>query len=188
MAQLQSVRIGAGAGYSGDRIPPALDLIERGRLNYIVFECLAERTIALAQQAKASDPELGYDLLLDARMRKVLGACRAHGTRLISNMGAANPVAAAKRTRAIAASLGITGLQVASIQGDDVLQLVRSGALSNAELIETGAPVSSILDKLVSANAYIGAAPIVECLAQGADVVLGRPYRRPSALSRATDL
>ena len=56
---MSSVRIGAGAGYSGDRIQPALDLVERGSLNYIVFECLAERTIALAQQAKANAPELG---------------------------------------------------------------------------------------------------------------------------------
>lgn len=87
---MSSVRIGAGAGYAGDRIRPALDLIERGQLGYIIFECLAERTIALAQQAKSKDPDLGYDPLLEPRMRTVLKPCHANGTRVISNMGAAN--------------------------------------------------------------------------------------------------
>lgn len=84
---MSKLRIGAGAGYSGDRIQPALDLIERAQLGYIVFECLAERTIALAQQAKSANPNLGYDPLLEARMRRILPACHKHKTRLISNMG-----------------------------------------------------------------------------------------------------
>ena len=89
------VRIGAGAGYSGDRIEPAVELAEHGALDYLVFECLAERTIALAQQARRGNPELGYDPLLDARMRAVLPAAVRNGIRIISNMGAANPLAAA---------------------------------------------------------------------------------------------
>src|SRR5918993_6030237 len=84
------LRIGCGAGYSNDRVEPAIELIERGDLDYLVFECLAERTIALAQQAKARDPELGYDPLLAARMRAVLPACAESGVRVITNMGAAN--------------------------------------------------------------------------------------------------
>src|SRR3954463_4324017 len=99
---MSSVRIGAGAGYAGDRIQPALDLVERGALDYIVFECLAERTIALAQQAKATNPKRGFDPMLPARMRGVLPACRSRGTKLISNMGAANPHAAATKTIEIA--------------------------------------------------------------------------------------
>ena len=75
---------------------------EDGALDYLVFECLAERTIALAQQARRLDPERGYDPLLEARMRAVLPLAAANGVRIVSNMGAANPVAAARRTADIA--------------------------------------------------------------------------------------
>ncbi len=104
---MRTVRLGSGAGYAGDRIEPALELAERGEIDYLVFECLAERTIALAQQAKLRDPEGGYDPLLDARMRAVLPACRARGIRIVTNMGAANPIAAARRTGALARTLGL---------------------------------------------------------------------------------
>src|SRR5690349_5340626 len=104
---MRKIRLGAGAGYSGDRIEPAVELAEHGDLDYLVFECLAERTIALAQQARRLDPEGGYDPLLEERMRAVLPACAARGIRIVTNMGAANPVAAAKKVAAIAASLGV---------------------------------------------------------------------------------
>src|SRR5215216_2419227 len=96
------VRIGAGAGTSGDRIEPAVELAEKGELDYLVFECLAERTIALAQQARMRDPSAGYDPLLVERMRAVLPLCRANGIKLVTNMGAANPLAAAEKTREVA--------------------------------------------------------------------------------------
>ncbi|HEY1950117.1 MAG TPA: acyclic terpene utilization AtuA family protein [Bryobacteraceae bacterium] len=177
---MRPIRIGAGAGYSGDRIEPALDLIERGHLDYIVFECLAERTIALAQQAKQRNPELGYDPLLASRMRAVLPACRQQGTRLISNMGAANPKAAGEKTRQIAESLGLHGLKIAVIEGDDVLGPFRAGKLADIEILETGERVSSLLPKLISANTYIGAAPIVASLREGANVVLGGRIADPA--------
>jgi len=95
---MKSLRIGSGAGYSGDRIEPAIELAQHGDLDYLVFECLAERTIALAQQARMADPHSGYDPLLGARMRGVLPFVGASATgrrlRIISNMGAANPLAA----------------------------------------------------------------------------------------------
>ena len=177
---MNSIRLGAGAGYSGDRIQPALDLVERGSLDYIVFECLAERTIALAQQTKATHPELGYDPMLAARMRKVLRACHRHGTKLISNMGAANPRTAAKRTVEIAGELGIGGMKVAAIEGDDVLAVFQAGEFGHAQFLETGAPVSSVRDRLISANVYIGAEPIVQSLSEGADVVLGGRIADPA--------
>ena len=177
---MSSVRIGAGAGYSGDRIQPALDLVERGSLDYIVFECLAERTIALAQQSKASQPGLGYDPMLAARMRKVLPACHRHGTKLISNMGAANPRSAAKKTAEIASGLGIRGMKIAAIEGDDVLALFRAGEFGDAQLLDSGTPVSSLRERLISANVYIGAEPIVQSLSEGADVVLGGRIADPA--------
>ena len=88
---MKTIRIGTGAGFSGDRIEPAVEVAEQGDVQYLVFECLAERTIALAQQAKMKDPTQGYDPLLADRMRAVLGTCRAKGIKVITNMGAANP-------------------------------------------------------------------------------------------------
>ena len=166
---MKTIRIGAGAGYSGDRIEPAVELAEKGDLHYLVFECLAERTIALAQQAKMKDPASGYDPLLAARMRAVLGTCRAKGIRVITNMGAANPLAAAEKTREIARALGLSGLKIAAVTGDDVLDAVKAG---DYRIEETGGRVNDLGNRIVSANAYLGAGPIVEALAGGADVVI----------------
>lgn len=171
------VRIGAGAGYSGDRIEPAVELAEHGQLDYLVFECLAERTIAIAQQARRQDPSLGYDPLLDARMRAVLPVAVPKGVRIVSNMGAANPRAAARRTARIAQSLGIAGLKVAAVEGDEVLDVVLRGAF---RFEESGDDVAAYRDRIVSANAYLGAAPIVAALAAGADVVLTGRVADPS--------
>jgi hypothetical protein len=171
------VRIGAGAGYSGDRIEPAVELAESGKLDYLVFECLAERTIALAQQSRRKDPELGYDPLLEARMRAVLPIAARNGVRIISNMGAANPRAAARKTAQIARELGLDGLKIAAVTGDDVLDVVQRGHF-NFE--ESGQSVTSFNDRIVSANAYLGAAPLVAALAAGADIVLTGRVADPS--------
>lgn len=171
------VRIGAGAGYSGDRIEPAVELAEHGQLDYLVFECLAERTIAIAQQARRNDATRGYDPLLDARMHAVLPVAARNRVRIVSNMGAANPRAAAQRTAQIARSLGIAGLKVAAVEGDDVLDVVLGGAF---RFEESGDDVAAYRDRIVSANAYLGAAPIVDALAAGADVVLTGRVADPS--------
>ena len=163
----RSVRLGTGAGYSGDRIEPAVELAERAEIDYLIFECLAERTIALAQQERERDPARGFDPFLEARMRAVLPACRRRGIRIVTNAGAANPIAAATFVRDLAASLGLRGLRVAAVLGDDVLHLAREGALRDA----SGAPFAPPSDVL-SANVYLGAEPIVEALAAGADVVI----------------
>ncbi len=161
------VRIGAGAGFQGDRLEPAVDLAERGALDYLVFECLGERTIALAQQERMTNPAGGFDPLLERRMRAVLSACRKNGTRIITNMGAANPLGAAERTVEIAQELGLTGLKVAAVTGDDVLDRIGSYVLD-----ETGAPAAALRERLVSANAYIGVDGLVAALEAGADVVI----------------
>jgi hypothetical protein len=166
---MKTIRIGSGAGYSGDRIEPALELAEKGAIGYLVFECLAERTIALAQQARQADPAAGYDPLLAERMRMVLPACVARGVRVITNMGAANPASAARTTAAIARELGLPGLRIAAVTGDDVTERVRAADLP---LIETSGRVSDVAERMISANAYLGSAPIAEALAAGADVVI----------------
>ena len=166
---MRTIRIGSGAGFSGDRIEPAVELAEKGDLRYLIFECLAERTIAIAQQAKMKDPAQGYDPLLAERMQAVLSLCRSKGIRIITNMGAANPLAAAERVREVAQSLGLQGMKIAAVSGDDVLEAVRRG---DYPLEETGEPVGVLGNQLVSANAYTGAQPIVAALADGADVII----------------
>jgi hypothetical protein len=142
---MKTIRLGAGAGYAGDRIEPAVELAEKGDIQYLVFECLAERTIALAQQAKMKDPASGYDPLLTARMKAVLGACKAKGIKVITNMGAANPLAAAEKTREIARALGVKGLKIAAVTGDDVLDAVKSG---DYRIEETGGRVNDLGNRL----------------------------------------
>lgn len=166
---MKSVRLGAGSGFSGDRIEPAVELAREGDLDYLVFECLAERTIALAQLARLADPDAGYDPLLEARMRAVLPICAARGVKIVTNMGAANPQAAAALVARVASDLGLRGLRVATVTGDDVLDRVRD---SDCIIEETGASARVMSNAIVSANAYLGARPIAEALAAGADVVV----------------
>ena len=178
---MKTLRIGSGAGYSGDRIEPAVELAEHGELDYLIFECLAERTIALAQQARLSDPDAGYDPLLSERMRRVLPFVgRTAGSRrlrVITNMGAANPLAAAREVRRIAAELGLSGLKVAALTGDDVLDALQTDA---SRLMDNGMTLASLGDRLISANAYLGAEGIVQALEADADVVITGRVADPS--------
>ncbi len=103
------MRIGSGAGFAGDRIEPAVDLTARAGLDDLVLECLAERTIALGQQGKPRDSALGYDLRLRARSERLLPVACEHGVRIVTNMGAANPLAAGMLTRDLLAELGLCG-------------------------------------------------------------------------------
>jgi len=177
---MKTLRIGSGAGYSGDRIEPAVELAEQGDLDYLVFECLAERTIALAQQARISDPQGGYDPLLSERMRRVLPFVGQHEgrrrLRVITNMGAANPVAAAAEVRRIAADLGLS-LKVLAVVGDDVLEILRS---QPEQLLDNGQTLGSLGERLISANAYLGADGIVDALRADADVVITGRVADPS--------
>ncbi len=90
------LRIGAGAGFQGDRFEPAIILAELGNLDYLVLECLAERTIALAQKNKLDNPALGYDPYLQRRIEPLLPLIKKRRIRLVTNMGAANPDAAGR--------------------------------------------------------------------------------------------
>lgn len=166
---MKSIRIGSGAGYSGDRIEPARELAKQGDLDFLVFECLAERTIALAQEAKLRDPEAGFDPLLVARMEAVLPACKQRRVRIITNMGAANPLAAARATAGVARRLGLSGLKIAAVTGDDVIDVLDRNA---CKLLERPGTVASLGDTVTSANAYLGIDGIAAALDGGADVVI----------------
>ena len=171
---METLRIGAGAGFSGDRLQPAVILAERGRLQYLVLECLAERTIALAQLRRRSDPDGGYDPLLERRMELLLPPCVRNGVRVITNMGAANPLAAARRIVEIARRLGLR-LRIAAVTGDDVLASLDLGQPA----LETGRPLREY-DSIVSANAYLGAEALLPALASGAEVIVTGRVADPS--------
>ena len=175
--------VGCAAGFSGDRTDaagPVVDtLIARmaaapGQRAFLIFETLAERTLALAQLRRRADPEAGYEPLLDAMLRPVLARCLAHGIRIVGNFGAANPRAAARHVLRLAAELGAPPPKVAVVWGDDLRETAAMSLLAaEADIRLQGAVV-------VSANAYIGAEPIAAALDAGAQVVVCGRVADPS--------
>ena len=178
MRNRETVRVGSGAGTSDDRMVPALELAERGSLDFLVFECLAERTVARESLARSHDPDKGYTPSLHERLRMVLPTCMAKGVRIVTNMGAANPRGGAKAVRREARDLGLGDLPCAVVLGDEVTEIVRRHP--ELPLLETGEPVESLLPRLVSANAYLGADVICQALATEAPIVLTGRVADPS--------
>ncbi len=173
--QRSRCRIGCGAGFSSDRLGPAVDLVAEGELDWLVLECIGERTMAFGHRDRRRDPGAGYNPLLEPRMRALLPLCRRHGTRLLSNMGVANPRRAAERTVEIARELGLHGLTVAWLEGDDVTDLVAP----ETPLVE-GGTVGEMENRLIAANAYLGIEHLLPALTTGADVVLTGRVADPS--------
>ena len=176
--------IGCAAGFSGDRTDAAGPVVDTliARLAsgpaqqraFLIFETLAERTLALAQLRRRDNPEAGYEPLLDAMLRPVLARCLAHGIRIVSNFGAANPRAAARHIARMARELGAAAPRIAVVEGDDL-----SGPEHRALLHETlGAQMEGL--RIVSANAYIGAEPIAAALDAGAQIVVCGRVADPS--------
>jgi len=173
--------VGNASGFSGDRIdaaPPVVRALVRSRRPAaLFFECLAERTIALAQIEKRRDPEAGYEPMLERLLEPILADCAKAGIPILGNFGAANPIAAARCVARLARRLGMADLRVGVVTGDDVSGTVDLGTLPVHEA-DAGLDMSSW--RMVSANAYIGAAPLAEALAQGAQVVVAGRTSDPS--------
>jgi len=176
---MKSIRIGSGAGTANDCIEPALVLLEQGDLDYLFFECLAERTLALASLRKKHDPSKGYDQQLENRMGRLLDVYKKTNprTKVISNMGAANPLEAARVIKRLCRERDLD-LNVYAVLGDDVSEILNK--FYEKEVMETNRPLSAYKDSLVNANAYTGCTGIVQALKEGADIVITGRCADPS--------
>lgn len=173
-----TLAIGCAAGFAGDRTDAAAPVVEtliaRGGASVLIFEMLAERTLALAQLERRKNPERGYAPLLEAMVQPVLRRCLEHGISIISNFGAANPRAAASLIQRIAREEGVADVRVAVVEGDD---------LSDArgrELLRVYLKSADTEREMVSANVYLGASAIAAALRAGAQVVVTGRVADPS--------
>jgi len=170
---MKSVRIGAGLGFYGDNWEPVAASIERGGVQFIASDHLAELTLAILQKDRQRDPALGYARDVVPMLMKLWPLMRERGVRFVCNAGGLNPAGAAQ---AVLAAFKARGWQarVAVVTGDDVLPRLLDDATpadAFAHLF-TGAPVAGVRERLVFGNAYLGAKPIVAALDAGADIVI----------------
>ncbi|MFL5595214.1 MAG: acyclic terpene utilization AtuA family protein [Gemmatimonadaceae bacterium] len=169
------VRVAAGQGFWGDDLDAPRRQVEGGPVDYLMLDYLAEVTMSILQKQKERDPSLGYARDFVGAMESILPAVLERGVKVIANAGGVNPPACAAAIKTMADKRGGSGaLRLGVITGDDLLgcldELIANGhALAN---METGEPLASVRDRVLSANAYIGSVPIVEALKKGANVVI----------------
>lgn len=171
---MKKVRIGAGQGFWGDSPFPALDVVKYGNVQYLCCDALAELTLAILQKQRQRDPSKGYVWDVIPLLQMVLPTCREKGIKVLTNAGGINPAGAAKDVIELAQRLGLQGLKVAVITGDDILP--RLGELQNRGIsldhMETGENLGVIAEQILFANVYMGAQPMVKALEMGADVII----------------
>lgn len=170
----EMIKIAAGQGFWGDLIEAPYWQVTEGDVDYLVMDYLAEVTMSILQKQKEKNPELGYARDIPDLMKRILPVCKQKGIKVITNGGGVNPVACANAIFNVARSLNINGLKIGVVTGDNIkpniLEVIASGGtLAN---METGESIEGILPDLLSANVYFGAAPIVEALKMGADIVI----------------
>jgi hypothetical protein len=171
---MKTLRIGNGQGFWGDSVDAGVQLLRGGPIDYIGLDYLAEVTLSIMMRQKLRHPELGYATDFVDFIRRVLVETKQRNVRIITNAGGLNPKACRARIFQVARELGVSGLRVGVVQGDDVLDqlpaLVAAGhPLAN---MDTGEPLAVHLPRMMSANAYLGARPIVEALDRGALIVV----------------
>jgi hypothetical protein len=175
---LQSLAVGCGAGFSGDRLDAALPvvrtLVARGGPGALIFENLAERTLALQQLARRRDVTLGYEPHLLAELRPVLAECLRHGITIVGNFGAANPAGAARAIQGLAEELGLARPRIAVVEGDDLSDA------TGREIVRERLAGGWDAERFVCANAYLGAAEIAAAIREGAQVVVTGRVADPS--------
>ena len=172
---MKSIRVGCGSASWGDMLDPAVELAERGDVQYIGFDHLAELTMSILQRMKQKDPRRGYIPDLVPWMKRLLPITRETGIKMLTNAGGANVASAGDAVAEVARDLGQAGLKIGLVTGDDVLDRVgdfRARGLKFPNLDTGEEDVDRVLNRLVSANAYIGSEGQIDALARGADVVI----------------
>lgn len=172
---MKKIRMGVGSGYWGGLIEPAIEIVEKGDINYLGLEYLAEVTLIILHKARAKDPSKGYILEAVDYLHKVLPTCARKGIKIITNMGGANPLAAADEVIRVARDLGLQGMKVGVVLGDDLLDrlddfLERGLRFPNLDTGEED--IGRVRERLVAANAYIGSDSMVDALRAGADIII----------------
>ncbi len=176
-----TVRVAGGQGFYGDSVTSLSSLLDAG-VDYLCLEALAELTLAILQKDRMGDPAAGYTRDLPVYLRLALPYVARGRTKIITNAGGINPVGAGEEAAKVAAQLGIGGLRIATVTGDDLMPRLDQlaavpGGLANAE---TGQPWRDFPGRVLFANAYLGALPIVSALADGADIVITGRAADPS--------
>ena len=170
---MAKVFIGAAAGFAGDRSDaggPVVDaLAAASGPRFLMYETLAERTLALCQLERRQNPQRGFSLALERMLPPVLPRCLAAGIKIIGNFGAANPAAAARRVAEMARALGLRPPRIAAVEGDDIAAKLSAQDLASRRV--EGVELARARE-IISANLYLGAQPIAQALDQGADIVV----------------
>ena len=171
------IRIANGQGFWGDWLDAPVRLVEQGPLDYLTLDYLAEVTMSILQKQRRQDPELGYARDFPPLIGRLAKKLRERNVKVIANAGGVNPVACARAVRKAAPNL-----KVAVVLGDDVFPRLGELIGKGCEMrnLDTGRPITEILDRILAANAYLGAFPLAEALATGADVVIGGRYADPA--------
>ncbi len=169
------VRVAAGQGFWGDWLEAPVRQVQGGPIDYLMMDYLAEVTMSIMQKQKSRDPKYGYARDFVPLMERILPDIAAKGIKVTSNAGGVNPRACAEAVRDVARKLGLAGqVRIALVSGDDILPRLDDLLARGHELrdMDTGRPLSDIRDRVLSANAYLGMAPMVEALRRGAQVVI----------------
>ena len=168
------IKIASGQGFWGDLIDAPYNQVTKGDIDYLVMDYLAEVTMSILQKQKNRNPELGYAKDIPGLMKRILPVCREKNIKVITNGGGVNPVSCAESIIKVAKDLGLSDLKIGIVLGDDIKNKIDEIISSGAELnnMETGESIITIKNKILSANVYFGAFPIVEALKKGADIVI----------------
>jgi len=170
----EKIRIASGQGFWGDLIDAPYHQVTKGPIDYLVMDYLAEVTMSILQKQKNKNPELGYARDIPDLMRRILPICKEKNIKVITNGGGVNPLSCANAVIKVAEELNIKNLRIGIVLGDNILERLDEIISSGSQLnnMETGESILIVKDKLLSANVYFGAFPIVEALKSGADIVI----------------
>ncbi len=170
----EKIKIASGQGFWGDLIDAPYDQVKKGNVDYLVMDYLAEVTMSILQKQKNKNPKLGYAKDIPELMKRILPICKEKGTKIITNGGGVNPISCAEAVLDVARNIGIDKLKIAVVLGDDIKDRIDEIINSGSELnnMDTNESIKSVKEKILSANVYFGALPIVEGLKAGADIVI----------------